>query len=60
VWKKARGSARFHFKADRLTDYSNWAQVPLLDLFLRDIDHTVLTGAAKLSRAYHDTLDTSQ
>lgn len=60
VFHRARGSQRFHFKADRLTDYSNFAQVPLLDLFLRDVEATVATGARSLSRQYHELLDVSQ
>ena len=60
VFHPARRSARFHFKADRLTDYSNFAQVPLLDLFLRDVEATVAAGAARLHRQYHEQLDVSQ
>ena len=41
VWKTSRGSNRFHFKADRLFDFTNILQVPLLDTFLKDIISTV-------------------
>ena len=53
-----RPSSRFHFKADRLTDFSHYAQVPLLDVFLRDVLAAVGGGGPQeLSRPYHETHD---
>lgn len=45
VWPSTRKTSRFHFKADRLTDFTNSAQVPQLDLFLRDVEQAVAGGA---------------
>ena len=56
-WQSHRPSSRFHFKADRLTDYSHFANVPLLDSFLRDIADAVHRKRETLSRSYHEHFD---
>jgi hypothetical protein len=56
-WYKSRGSSRFHFAADRLGDVTSFAQVPMLDAFLRDVENTVNEGNGKLKRAYHEMYD---
>lgn len=59
VFSTARRSSRFHFKADRNTDYTHSSQALLLDEFLRDIETTVDQGATRspLSSKYHEDLD---
>ena len=56
-WAKSRSSKRFHFKADRLTDFSSFSQVPLLETFLRDIETTLMEGRQDLERSYHEEHD---
>ena len=61
-WPPSRRSHRFHFKADRLTDYTNFAQVPLLDVFLRDVISAVRATGRKnpkkrLLKPYHEAFD---
>merc|ERR1712032_526242 len=46
-------SYRFHFKAERLGDYTNSGQVPVLDNFLRDVEEAVLEQKA-MARRYHE------
>jgi hypothetical protein len=59
VWTRSRCSSRFHFKADRLADYTSFQQMELLGLFLDDVAATIAAGRETLTRAYHETLDTS-
>ena len=59
IWTPQRGSYRFHFKADRLTDFSSDAQAPVLANFLDDVAACVRAGAGchGLARPYHELRD---
>lgn len=59
IWTPQRGSYRFHFKADRLTDFSSDAQAPVLANFLDDVAACVRAGEGcrGLARPYHELRD---
>lgn len=59
VWPAYRATSRFHFKADRLTDYTNVAQIPLLERFLREVEVAIWSPNAtgSLSSDFHEFHD---